>query len=124
MDNKNTNNIVSLIVGIIVYAFVLMVCQNLFKNIYIENFYYAIIAAIILNILNASIKPLLTYLTLPLTIITFGLAYPIVNVIILKICDVLMGNSFNLGGLFSTFIISIFIGIFKAILDCLITKRV
>lgn len=124
MDNKNTNNIVSLIVGIIVYAFVLMVCQNLFKNIYIENFYYAIIAAIILNILNASIKPLLTYLTLPLTIITFGLAYPIVNVIILKICDVLMGNSFNLGGLFSTFIISIFIGIFKAILDSLITKRV
>ena len=124
MDNENINNIVSLIVGIIVYAFVLMVCQNLFKNIYIENFYYAIIAAIILNILNASIKPLLTYLTLPLTIITFGLAYPIVNVIILKICDVLMGNSFNLGGLFSTFIISIFIGIFKAILDCLITKRV
>ena len=50
---------------------------------------------------------------LPLTILSFGIAYPIVNVIILKICDLLMGASFEMGGLIITFIIAIFISALK-----------
>ena len=112
------------IVGIIVYAFVLMMSASLFERFYISNFWYAIIAALILSALNYTIKPLLIYWTLPLNIVTFGVAYPIVNMIILKICDIIMGSSFEISGFVSMFFIAIFISILKIIFDNLITKKI
>ena len=128
IDNNNNNNkksdLLSLIVGIFVYAFVLIIVSRLFRNFEIANFSYAIIAALILSFLNYTIKPLLIYWTLPLNIITLGLTYPIVNMIILKLCDILMGNYFNIRGFWSLFFITIFISLFKIFFDSLITKRV
>lgn len=128
--NKNNktineeNEIKVFIVSIIVYAVVLMIANSLFKGIYVENFFYAIIASIILSLLNATIKPILVYLTLPLSILSFGIAYPIVNIIILNLCDILMGNAFSIGGLFSSFFIAIFISALKMFLDKMITEKV
>ena len=96
----------------------------LFKNIYIESFLSCIIAALIMSLLNYTVKPLLIYWTLPLTIVTCGIAYPIVNMIILEICDVLMGEHFIVGNFISVFFIAIFISFMKMFLDSLITKKV
>ncbi|UKI58296.1 MAG: phage holin family protein [Clostridium sp.] len=83
--------------------FVLMVANSLFKGIEIKSFFSAIIAALILSGLNYTIKPILIYWTLPLTVMTYGIAYPIVNMIILKLCDIIMGSSFNINGFFCNF---------------------
>ncbi len=114
----------SFCVSILVYAVVLMITNALFKGIYIENFLYAIVAALILSGLNYTIKPILIYWTLPLSIMTYGIAYPIVNMIILKLCDLIMGNAFNINGFISTFIIAVFISFLRIILDNIITKNV
>ena len=116
-------NQLGFIVGIIVYAFVLLLASDLFENFIITDFIHAIIAALILNLLNYTIKPALVYFTLPLTIISYGIAYPIVNMIILKICDILMGQHFEIHGFLSMFFIAIFISALRIILDRLITKR-
>lgn len=112
------------IVGIVVYAIVLMIASGLFEAIDVKNFFYAIIAALILNLLNTTIKPLLVVLTLPLNIITLGIAYPIVNVLLLQFCDFLMGDAFTISGIFAPFIVAIFISFMKILLDNLITKKV
>lgn len=122
IETKN-QSILSFLIGIIVYAIVLMITASLFKNIEIANFFYAIIAALILSALNYFVRPILVYLTLPLSIITCGIAYPIVNMIILNLCDIIMGSKFSIHGLFSAFIISIFISLLKIILDRLITNK-
>ena len=116
-NKSNDNYIISLLVEMFVYAIVLFIASNLFKNFEITNFLYCFIAAIILSALNATIKPFLVFITLPLSIITFGIAYPIVNMIILKVCDLLMGASFVIHGFFSLFFISIFISLLKILLD-------
>ena len=125
-SNKRNNKEdgISFIVGIFVYAFVLMLVSNLFENFYIESFWYAVIAALVLSALNYTIKPILIYWTLPLSILTFGIAYPIVNMINLKLCDIIMGKSFEIHGFISMFFIAIFISILKIIFDSLITKNV
>jgi uncharacterized membrane protein YvlD (DUF360 family) len=56
-DNKG--DLLKFIVGIFVYAFVLWMASYLFKNIYIENFLSCIIAALIMSLLNYTVKPLL-----------------------------------------------------------------
>lgn len=111
-------------ISILVYAIVLVLASNLFRGIYVENFFYAIIAALILSLLNSTIKPILIYWTLPLSVLTFGIAYPVVNMIILKLCDILMGNAFGVSGFFSTFIIAIFISGMRMLLEQMITMKV
>lgn len=122
--NNKTNDLIVFIVGIVIYAVVLMIANTLFKGIYIENFLYAMISAIILSLLNYTVKPIVIYLTLPLTVSTLGLFYPIVNMIILWLCSLLMGSSFVVLGFISLFFISIFISGLRLFLDNMITKRV
>lgn len=121
---KQKDTSTEFIVGIIVYAVVLMIASSLFEGFYVKNFMFAIVAALILNLLNATIKPILVLLTLPLSVVSLGIAYPIVNVIILQLCDFIMGNSFDISGLIAPFIIAVFISVMKIFLDTVITKKV
>lgn len=121
---NDSEDILKFIVGIFVYGLVLQIASSLFTNFYVENFWYAIIAALILSALNYTIKPILIYWTLPLTIVTYGIAYPIVNMIILKICSLIMGSSFIISGFITTFFVAIFISVLKIFFDNMITKRV
>ena len=125
IDNKRDNKIdlTQLAVSIVVYAVVLLIASSLFRNFFVDGFLNAIIAACILSVLNYTIKPLLVYWTLPLTIVTYGIAYPIVNMIVLKLCDILMGSSFVITGLISTFFIAIFISFLRIVFDNMITNR-
>lgn len=121
-ENKDSST--EFIVGIFAYAMVLMMASGLFEAFYVKNLFFAIIASLILSLLNATIKPLLVVFTLPLNIITLGIAYPLVNVIILQFCDFLMGSTFDISGFFAPFFIALFISFMKILLDNLITKKV
>lgn len=124
VEANNKNTFLEFTVGIVVYACVLLIATNVFRNFYIESFGYAILAALILSCLNSCLKPLLVVLTLPLTIVTLGIMYPLANIIILKLCGFLLGSHFVIEGFLSAFFISIFISILRSIFDSLITKRV
>ena len=127
-ENNNeliSNKIVSFIISLICYAVVLILVSLIFKSMYINNEYfglYALIAALIITILNKLIKPVLVIMTLPITVLTMGLSYPIVNVIILNLTSFIMGNNFNVSGFLTTFFASILISIFNIFMDGLIIK--
>lgn len=123
VNNKHSDLIVFL-VSIVVYAVVLLISSSLFKGIYVDGFFYAVIAAVILTILNQTIKPILIYWTLPLTISTYGILYPLSNMIILWLCSLLMGSKFIVDGFINLFFISIFISGLRILLDNIITKKV
>ena len=110
------------------YAIVLMIVSKLFKNnFYINDAYYGIyyiITSIIIYILNQTIKPLLFYITLPLTAITFGLFYPIINVIILYLTSLILGNNFHINGIILPFIIAIIISLLNIIMEGMIIKPI
>ena len=121
IDNKRGSNnnaaVLNIVVELFVYAIVLFAASNVFTNFEVTNILYCFIAAIIISALNETIRPVLVLLTLPLTILTLGLAYPIVNMIILKLCDWLMGSSFTIHGFFSLLFVSLFISLLKILFD-------
>ncbi len=106
------------------YALVLVTVSIIFKKtVYIDNSYYGLwglIAVIIIFALNRTIKPLLVWITLPLTAITLGLFYPLINILILKITDFILMEHFDIHGTFMVFIVSIIISIMNAIMDNII----
>lgn len=106
------------------YALVLITVSVIFNDtVFIDNSYFGLwglIAVIIIFILNRTIKPLLVWMTLPLTALTLGLFYPLINILILKITDFILGNHFYIRGTIFLFIVSIVISIMNAIMDNLI----
>lgn len=114
------------IIYMIAYALILISISVLFKNtIQIDNHYFgfwALAAAIIINILNHTIKPVIVWLTIPITALTLGIFYPFINVFILHIVDFILGNHFEVNGIWLCVIVAILISIMNMIMDELIIK--
>lgn len=118
------NKFLDWFIHILGYTLVLITVSILFKKtVYIDNQFFGlwgILAVIIIFVLNRTVKPLLFWLTLPLTALTLGLFYPIVNVFVLKITDWILMDHFQIHGFFMVFIVSIIISIMNAIMDNII----
>ena len=127
--NKLINNrFIEWLIYMIGYAIVLITVSVLFSSFEINNKYfglYALLASIIIYILNKTIKPILTYLTLPITVLSLGLFYPVINVLILYITSFILGkNNFQITGLFTPFFIAIVISLLNIMMEGLILKPI
>lgn len=71
-----------LVIHVLIVAVALLVSAYIIPGIEVASVYIAIIAALILGLLNLVIRPILFILTLPLTIITFGLFALVLNALI------------------------------------------
>ncbi|MEG2322000.1 MAG: phage holin family protein [Bacilli bacterium] len=111
-----------------VYAAIILVMSVLFKNtIIIDHSMYGLwglLLAIIIYCLNKIIKPLIVFITLPLTGVTMGLFYPFISVIILKIADLILGSHFNTGGILMTCFVALLIGFFNMLMDKIIINTI
>lgn len=110
------------------YAIVLIAVSIMFDDtFYINNQYYgvyAFLAAVIIYILNQTIKPILVHLTLPITALTMGLFYPIINVFILYITSFILGDNFQLHGFILPFIMAVVISILNMFMEGMIIKPI
>ena len=124
-ENARLNKFIEWLIYMVGYSIVLICVTILFKNtLYIDNNYYGVwslIATIIIYILNKTIKPLLVWLTLPITALTLGLFYPFINILILYIVSWLLGPHFEIqGGIIMTFVIAVLISIMNLIMKSII----
>jgi putative membrane protein len=128
-NNKKArlNKVIDWLIYMVGYALILILASVLFESIEISNSFFgifALIAAIIIYVLNKTIKPILFLLTLPLTGLTMGIFYPFLNVIILKMVDFILGKNFETTGLFSLFFIAILISIMNIMLEIFVIKPI
>ena len=63
----------------IINAVALFAVAYLFNSIHIANFTHALVAALVLGLVNTLVRPILLILTLPATILTLGLFIFIIN---------------------------------------------
>lgn len=99
-----------LIAKIIIGALALLFVAQVVPGIVVENFYIALIAAVILGILNAVVRPILIVLTLPVTILTLGLFIFVINALLfLFVASFVDGFAVDgfLAALFGSLIVSV-----------------
>ena len=75
----------SYIVQIIVTSLILLLMAKMVKGVEIDNWGSALIAAVILGFVNAFVKTVMVFLTIPLTIITLGLFLLVINALVLQL---------------------------------------
>lgn len=115
-------------ISVLVNAVILIVVAGYFESFYLSGFTAAIMASIILSILNIFVKPILIILTLPVTVITLGLFLFVINAITLMITQSLMGDLFEIESFGTALIAAVVISIFhlliqKGIIEPLQDKR-
>ena len=121
------NNFFEWVLYIICYSIILIIMSVLFKSLKISNEYYglyALLASIIIYFLNQTIKPVLFFITLPITALTMGLFYPLINVLILYITSFILGDKFVVSGIIIPFFIAIFISLLNIVMEGMIIRPI
>ena len=72
----------SLIARWILNAAALLLVAYLYPGVMVETFFAALIAALVLGLVNAVVRPILVLLTLPVTILTLGLFLFVINALL------------------------------------------
>ena len=76
----------------LLYAFALLITARLVPGFHIRSIAAALVAVLIIGLLNMTLGLLLKLITLPLGILTLGLFFLVINAVILKLaCDVVPG---------------------------------
>ena len=67
------------IIKILILSFSIYLVGKATKLFYVEDFFTAILSALILAVVNAIVRPVLIILTFPITILTLGLFLLLIN---------------------------------------------
>lgn len=81
----------------------------------------AIIVAIVLGVVNVFVKPIITILTLPITIITLGLFSLVVNALLVMLADLIVPD-FSVDGFWYALLFSIVVSLVNGFFHLIIRK--
>ena len=103
------------ILNILLLSVVIFGVARLLPGVHLKGFGTAIIVAIMYSIINFLLFGLITLLTLPATILTFGLFIFVINAFLLWLTDKLIGD-FKIDSFLTTLVAAFLITVFNNIL--------
>jgi putative membrane protein len=99
-----------LLLRLLVNALAVMVAAYVVPGLGVDSFYTAVIVALLLAVINVTIKPILLILTLPITIFTFGLFAIVINSALFWWLGTIV-QGFSVAGFVSAFIGSLIVSL-------------
>ncbi|MFH1863941.1 MAG: phage holin family protein [bacterium] len=79
-----------LIIRLTINVFALLVVEYLVPGFVLTSLWAAVIAAVVIGVVNTFIRPILQLIALPISILTFGIAAFLINVILLWLTSILV----------------------------------
>lgn len=94
----------------IISAVVIFVLAYVLPGVSVTGYLAALGAAIIIGLANATVKPLLIVLTLPITIVTFGVFLLVINALVILLAAWLVPG-FDVGGFWWAFLFGLILSV-------------
>ncbi|MBD2388628.1 phage holin family protein [Cylindrospermum sp. FACHB-282] len=99
-------------------AVALLITANIVPGFILTTFQAALVAAIVIGLVNAFIRPILSVLSFPITLLTFGLFTLVINALTLWLASGLTpGSGFEIKGFLPAFLGSIVLSIVSSIIN-------
>jgi len=118
--NQKTTKM-NLLLRIVITALLVMLISYFLPGVSVASFFTAVLVAIVLGLLNLTVKPILLIFTLPITVLTLGLFLLVINAIVIILCDVIVGG-FEVSSFWTAVIFSIILSVFQSIVYSLGSK--
>jgi len=96
----------------IVSAILVFLIANFLPGVQVDGFGTSLIVALVLGLLNVFFRPLMLLLTLPVTLLTFGLFILVINGLVIMICDFIVGG-FEVSGFLTAVLFSLILSFFQ-----------
>lgn len=103
------------ILRLLLSAVAVVLLANILPGVHVATFGIAVIVALVLSLLNFIVKPLLVLLTLPVTILTFGLFLLVINALIILMAGGLV-SGFTVDGFWWALLFSLLLSLVQSIL--------
>lgn len=111
-----------LIFQLLLTAVVVLVLAEVLPGVGVDTFTTSIIVAVVLALLNVLVKPILVFLTLPATIVTFGLFLLVINAVIILLVDWLIPG-FAVDGFWWALLFSLLLTLAQSVLFSLTERK-
>jgi putative membrane protein len=111
-----------LLVHLVVSALLLWLVSQLVQGIYIHGFGSALLAAVVLGLVNFLVRPILVLITLPITILTLGLFLIVINALMLLLTSALVPG-FHVVGFGAAIIGGLLLGLFNLMASAILNRR-
>ena len=112
----------SLIARWIINAGALLLVAYLYPGVQVRDFVAALIAALVLGLVNALIRPILVILTLPVTLLTLGLFLFVINALLFWMVAELV-SGFMVSGFWAALVGSILYSLITLVTSWLLFPR-
>ena len=90
----------------------------LLDGVYLKGFPTAILVALLVGFLNAFLRPVLVILTIPFTLLTFGLFLLVINAVIILLADYAL-DGFTVNSFFTAVLYSIIVSVITWLLEAI-----
>ncbi len=100
-----------MIISFLLTALIVLGLAHLLPGVEVNGFLGALLVALVLGILNAFVRPILVFLTLPATLITFGLFLWVINAVIILMASWLLGEYFHVTSFWWALIFSLLLSV-------------
>ena len=100
----------------------LWIASYLFRGLKFDSTGALVVSALLLGFANAVVKPLLIVLTLPLTLVTFGLFLLVINALMILLVAALV-KGFRVSGFWTALFASIFISLLSIVIGSFVTNN-
>ncbi len=111
----------SFIVNLFVSALVVFGLANILPGVSVSGFGSAILVAVVIGFLNAFIRPILGFLSIPITILTLGLFSFVITAVIILLASAIMGDSFHVDGFWYALLFGVALGIVNSLVGGLLS---
>ncbi len=108
-----------LLIHWVLSALCLLLVARLVPGFSVKGFGTALIAALLIGLINGTLGLLVKILTLPLTILTFGLFWFVINALMLELASAFV-KGFELQGFWPAFIGSLVLSVLNLIIRALL----
>lgn len=105
----------NIVFRVLLTAIAVLVLANFLPGVTVVNFTTAILVAAVLGLLNAILKPIFIILTLPITIVTFGLFLLVINASIILLADKFI-DGFSVSSFWTALLFSILLSLAQSLL--------
>ena len=109
------------ILRLLLSALAVVILSKMLPNIEVDSYMTAVIVAIVLSLLKFTVRPLLVILTLPVTIVTFGLFLLVINAVIILLANKLI-DGFTVNGFWWAFLFSLLLSFLQSVLFSLLKE--
>lgn len=105
----------NLLLRLVISTIAIIVAANLLDGVVVTNVTTALIAAIVLGLLNAFVRPVLQILALPITILTLGLFYFVINILMVYFAAALV-DGFAVSDFISAALFALIVAVISGVL--------